>query len=481
MESRIVGREIEKQILRRLIDSREPEFLALYGRRRVGKTYLIKEFFEGKGLLFELTGEKDATLRDQLQNFAFAFHRTFPDNPIPRVQSWREAFQLLATTVDTKCNHAPVIIFLDELPWLASPRSQLLPALDHFWNSWASRKRNLLVIVCGSAASWMIGKILHGKGGLYNRITSHIRLMPFTLAETERYLQSRGVHLGRKDILELTMCIGGIPHYLHQIERGISAAQNVDRLCFSKDGLLRDEFKHLFASLFARSDLHISVIRALAAKRRAITRNELLQAVGETSGGRISQTLSELVESNFIVREQPFGKSARDGLYRLSDEYSLFYLTWLEKRQREMEGYWTLQRTSRSWQSWAGFSFESLCLKHVPQIKCALGIGGVATVQSGWHQRGDGARAQIDLVIDRADNCINLCEMKFAVVEFTISKGYAETLRRQIHRFQQSTKTRKNLFLTFVTTYGCKRNPYFSELVASNLTMDCLFEATVRG
>ena len=308
MESGITGRDDEKQILQRLLDSQEPEFLAVYGRRRVGKTFLIKEFFEEKGLLFELTGEKDATLRDQLQNFTFAFHRMFPDEPILGVHSWRDAFQLLATTVDAKCGNSPVIIFLDELPWLASPKSRLLQALDHFWNSWASRKRNLLVVVCGSAASWMIGKILHNKGGLYNRVTSQIRLMPFTLAETERYLQSRQVHLRRKDILELTMCIGGIPHYLRQIERGKSVAQSVDHLCFAKDGLLRDEFKHLFASLFAKSELHISIIRALATKRRAITRRELLQAVGEPSGGGISRALSELAESNFLVQEPSFGK-----------------------------------------------------------------------------------------------------------------------------------------------------------------------------
>jgi len=475
MESRITGRDHEKRILTRLLDSQEPELLALYGRRRVGKTFLIKEFFEGKGLLFELTGEKDAPLRDQLQNFAFAFRATFPDEPISTLRSWRDAFQLLAATVDAKCGNSRVIIFLDELPWLASPRSRLLQVLDHFWNSWASRRRNLLVVVCGSAASWMIGKILHSKGGLYNRVTAHIRLMPFTLAETERYLQSRNVHFGRKDVLELFMCVGGIPHYLRHIERGASVAQNVDRLCFSKDGLLRNEFKYLFASLFAKSELHMSIIRALATKRRAIRRNELLQAVGEASGGGISRALSELAESSFLVQEPSFGKSARESLYRLTDEYSLLYLAWIERRQRETEGYWTSQRNSRAWQAWVGFSFESLCLKHVRQIKQALGIGGVATVQSGWHKSGDGERAQIDLVLDRADNCINLCEMKFSAGEFTISKTYAQTLRRKLHLFQHSTKTKKNLFLTFVTTFGCKHNPYFSELVASELTMDCLF------
>jgi AAA+ ATPase superfamily predicted ATPase len=476
MESKIIGREQEKRVLQRLLDSDEPELLALYGRRRVGKTFLVKEFFEEKGRLFELTGEKDASLGEQLQNFAFAYHRSFPREPVPRARSWREALQLLATTIDTRWPEGPVIVFFDELPWLASRKSRFLQALDHFWNSWGNRRRDLLLVVCGSASSWMIGKLIDSKGGLYNRVTAQIRLMPYTLHETELYLESRGVNFCRKDILELYMCMGGIPHYLRQVEGGLSVAQNIDQICFAKEGVLRDEFMRLFASLFAESELHVSIIRALAIKRRGVAREEILKAVGVQSGGGVSRALRELEESNFLTCKPDLGNSSRGSRYRLTDEYSLFYLTWLEKRRGETEGYWLSQRNSRSWQSWAGFSFEALCLKHVGQIKKALGIAGVSTVQSGWHATTDKGNAQIDLVLDRADNCINLFEMKFSNSEFTITKAYAEILRKRVYLFQETTKTRKNLFLTLLATFGAKHNAYFSELVAQELTMDCLFD-----
>ena len=474
MEANIIGRQREKELLERLSESKDPEFLAVYGRRRVGKTFLVKEYFEGRCPFFELTGEKEATLNEQLQNFVFAFRSHFPDEAIPRVRSWREAFQLLATTIDKTLSGLRVVLFFDELPWLASRKSKFLTALDHFWNAWGNR-RNLVLIVCGSAASWMIAKLLHNKGGLYNRVTAQIRLLPFSLSDIETYLKHRGVNLGRKDITELTMCLGGVPHYLRDIRRGESVAQAVDRLCFSPDGLLRDELGRLFASLFEGHERHVAVIRALAKKRQGITRKALLKAMGESSGGGLTRVLKELEESAFIGRDTCFGRKTQNAIYRLIDEYSLFYLTWVEPMRAESQGYWMGQHGSRAWQVWAGLAFEAVCLKHVAQIRQGLGISGVSTVRNSWYARTETEGAQIDLVIDRADNCINLCEMKYADQAFTINKAYAENLRRKVRLFRDTTHTRKNLFLTMVTTYGCQHNPLFEELVATELTMDTLF------
>ena len=474
MEANIIGRRQEKQVLERLLISNEPEFLAIYGRRRVGKTFLIKEYFEGRCPFFELTGEKDAALREQLQNFTFSYRTNFPDEQTPRVHSWREAFQLLATTIDRTLSGKRFVLFFDELPWLTSRKSKFLTALDHFWNAWGNR-RNLVLIVCGSAASWMIGKLLHSKGGLYNRVTAQIRLLPFSLSEVEAYLKHRGVNLGRKDIVELTMCLGGIPHYLRDIRRGESVAQAVDRLCFSSDGLLRDELDKLYASLFEGHERHVAVIRALAKKRRGITRKELLDTMGEPSGGGLTRVLKELEESAFIGRDTCFGHKTQKALYRLIDEYSLFHLTWVEHMRAESQGYWMGRHGSRPWQVWSGLAFEALCLKHVAQIRQGLGISGVSTVRSSWHTHTETEGAQIDLVIDRADNCINLCEMKYADHVFTINKSYAEVLRRKIRLFRDTTRTKKNLFLTMMTTYGCQHNSLFDELVAVELTMNTLF------
>ena len=477
MEANIIGRLQEKKALKRLFSSREPEFLALYGRRRVGKTFLIKEFFEDQCPFFELTGQKDATLSEQLHNFSFAFHSLFPNRDNPKVGSWQEAFEQLATAIDQEFSGQRVVLFFDELPWLAGRKSRFLTALDHFWNTWCNR-RNVVLIVCGSAASWMIGKLLHNKGGLYNRVTAQIRLLPFSLAEVETYLNHRGVHLGRKDMIELVMCLGGIPHYLRDVRKGESVAQTIDRLCFSTEGLLHDELDRLFASLFEGHERHVAVIRALAKNRRGITRSQLLETLGGQSGGGLTRVLDELEASAFISRDPCFGRKIQNALYRLIDEYCLFYLTWIEHVKAQTQGYWISQHGNRTWQTWAGLAFEALCLKHVGQIKQGLGISGVSTVHSSWITHTDAEGAQIDLVIDRADHCINLCEIKFSHQEFTINKAYADNLRRKVRQFRSTTQTRKSLFLTMVTTYGCLHNPYYEELVASELTMDSLFYQT---
>ena len=490
MKEQLVGREHERRILQRLYDSSSPEFLALYGRRRVGKTFLIRETCENSeirdnlGLLFELTGQKDGSRKEQLGNFADVFGRHFlSGHRSAPPDSWRDALAMLAGEIDRRKPRGKVVFFFDELPWLAARRSGFLQALDYFWNHWASRRANVLLIVCGSAASWMIDKILNAKGGLHNRVTERIRLLPFSLGETERYLQSRRIHLERKQIMELYMAVGGIPHYLRQVRRGQSAAQNIDRICFSKDGFLVDEFGRLFASLFEFEKNYIRVIEALARKRGGLARNELLASSRLRSGGRATQTLKALEESGFIAGDVPFGKKSNEPLYRLADEYSLFYLTWINAAPGSVirsapGGYWLQQRNGRKWSAWSGYAFERLCQKHVGQLLRGLGIHGISTIVSGWYHRPreDGDRgAQIDLLIDRSDQCINLCEMKFSDAQFVIGKAYADELRAKREVFKNKTRTRKTLFITMVTPHGVKDNAYRQALVDQQLTMDILF------
>ena len=476
MKNIIIARKSEQKILHSLLNSKAPEFLAVYGRRRVGKTYLIKEFFSEQSHFFELSGEKDASLIEQLQNFKFSLRQLFPEEVLPEMKTWREALQYLALILDRVWGDEKTVLFFDELPWLASRNSKFLQALDHFWNSWASRRSHIKVVVCGSAASWMIKNIVHNKGGLYNRITQTIRLMPFDLSETEEYLKNLGITLNRKDLLELYMCVGGIPHYLRHLKKGYSIAQSIDALCFSKEGILNQEFKYLFASIFDDSEIHLSIVKTLASQRKSIGRNDLLGKAQLQSGGGTTRALDELVESGFIAQDIPFDKVNRGQQYRLIDEYCLFYLCWIENNSGK--GNWLSLRNSPRWMAWSGYSFESLCLKHIDQIKDALGISGVQTIQSSWIGSTGQEAVQVDLVIDRADNCINVCEIKFSNSTFTINKAYAENLRRKVSIFQDSTKTKKNIFLTIITTHALKDNTYAQELVSSSLTMDCLFSKT---
>jgi hypothetical protein len=327
----------------------------------------------------------------------------------------------------------------------------------------------------------MIQNVVRAKGGLHNRVTRRIRLLPFTLAEAEALLQSRGVELTRYQIVELYMVLGGVPHYLREAEPGMSTAQIVDRACFSPQGLLRDEFGKLYASLFDDAEQHVRIVESLAAKRAGLTRNELLAAAGLPTGGTATKRLDELEESGFLQRHVPFGKKQNDALYRLADEFSLFHIAWIQSLGTKSpgDGYWLQQSQSPRWRAWSGNAFEGVCLKHIPQVKAALGIAGVATTESSWRYRPSAASAergtQIDLLIDRRDQSINLCEMKFSDGEFTIDKQVAAQLRHKRDVFRQVTRTKKNLFLTMVTTFGVTDNAYAKELVATSLTIDALF------
>lgn len=370
------------------------------------------------------------------------------------------------------------MIFLDEFPWLDSPLSGFLNAFDHFWNSWATKQTNLVVVICGSAASWMIRNVVRNKEGLHNRLTRRIRLMPFNLWETEQFLQSQRIHLKRYQILQLYMMTGGIPHYLKELRRGESIEQMIDRLFFTTDGLLREEFENLYPALFDHPERHLEVIRALANKPSGLTRTQIIENCALQSGGSTTKMLEELLESGFIQSFIPFGKTVKDVIYKLIDEYTLFYLKFIENSKAAGEGAWVNQSQSPAYRIWCGFAFENICLKHIAQIKKGLGISGVYTEQSLWRSGPSGIDpgAQIDLLLDRADNCINLIEIKFTNSEFVIDKKYAEQLDTKKQAFASKTGTRKTLFITLLTSYGVKKNEYFYNTVERNLTMDVLFD-----
>lgn len=485
MVNGIIGRENELELLQEIYESSEAHFLAVYGRRRIGKTYLISEFFKKKGIYFEITGIKEGSISEQLFQFAYEFSRTFNEGqPILPPKNWAEALNLLHDAIEKVKKGRKIILFFDELPWLASPRSKFLNALEHFWNRYISRKNNVIVIICGSAASWIIRNIINNKGGLYGRITRKIRLLPFTLSETERYLKSRHIALERKQIIDIYMAIGGVPKYLSYIARGRSAAQIINEVCFSINGALYQEFDNLYKSLFDNFEHHIAIVKALSKATDGLTKEEILHKVKLTSGGTSSKIIEELVDSGFIVYMPSFNKKKNKGIYRLIDEYSLFYLTWIaESSGIGLESvdpdFWIKKYGTSKWNAWSGCAFESLCLKHIQKIKKALGISGISTKESGWRylpkNTTDQQGTQIDLAIDRADKCINLCEMKYSDSEFIIDKAYMEKLQSKKRIFKEQTETHKTLFLTMVTTYGVKKNSHYLSIVDTQLTMDDLF------
>ena len=486
----IIGREREKKLLAALWASPDPEFAAIYGRRRVGKTHLIQEYFSPKAAAyFSVTGQKDASLNLQLFHFQKEIARVFYQGaPLPRLASWDQAFELLCDAIDNWTEKNPgqrVVVFLDELPWMATRGSRLIQTIDHYWNTRLARNPHLRLIVCGSAASWMLDHLVHAKGGLHNRITRRILLEPFTLQESQVYLSSRGIRMKSAQILELYMTMGGIPYYLKQVQRGLSVAQNIASLCFDRSGMLYDEYNRLFASLYADGDVHEAIIRALAKKQNGILRNELIAATGLSTGGRLGRRVRELEEAGFITSLTPYGNRTKHTAYRLIDEYVWFYLKWMETAPRGVlakggADYWITRSQTSGYRAWAGYAFEGICLKHASQIRRALGIEGVATQVGTWRyvpprhdQKQKGA--QVDLLFDRADGVINLCEIKHSTDLFTIGKEYSRELKEKIAVFEERTKTKKDIHLTLVTPHGLRANAWSKDLIDSVVTVDALF------
>jgi uncharacterized protein len=475
-----IGREREQATFREIFASNEAELVAVYGRRRVGKTFMIRELLND-ALCFELVGQRDGPIESQLDNFSAALTAA-AKSPLPLAppRTWEEAFAQLRTFLERlPATKKKRVVFFDELPWLSSRRSRFLHVFEHFWNSWAVKQRNLVVVVCGSAATWMIKNLIAATGGLHHRVTRKLRLEPFALHETKALLSSRGAALNDYQVLELAMVMGGIPHYLKEVRRGESAAQAIDRICFASEGLLHDEFRLLYASLFDDGERYEQLVRSLASKRSGLTRDELLSATGRSSGGSTTRMLTELEESGFVKAQPQFGNVAKETVYRLVDEYSLFYLQWIERYRGTGAGAWLSRRSSPAFRAWSGLAFEALCLKHVHKLKRAIGIEAVETVETVWRSprpKGRERGAQVDLVIDRRDQTISLCELKFSEGEYVIDKAYAAELREKREAFQRATQTRKALQLAFVTTYGVKANPYRDELIARTVEMGALFQ-----
>lgn len=474
----IIGREKEKAKLDKILQSNQAEFLALYGRRRVGKTFLVRQHFKDN-IVFDISGTKEGTKQQQLLNFFSEYlQRSGRRAETQAPRSWHQAFDYLAGYLAelprTASKH---VVFLDEMPWMDTPRSDFISALEFFWNQHVSKMDHILLIACGSASSWIRKNLIKARGGLYNRITQRIKLMPFNLHETALFFQSLGVSLPHYQILELYMVMGGIPFYLKEIEKGKSSTQLIDEICFSPHGLLREEYDQLYHSLFRNAEYHIAIIEALAARPQGMTRSEIAIDT-QIKEGPLSKTLEELIECDFISLFQPFLKKKKDSIYKLTDLYSLFYLKFIRPHKGADSKVWEQLSKQSTYTAWSGYAFENICMVHISQIKSALGISGVYTKHSSWKFKGNDVLpgAQIDMVIDRADQIIHLCEAKFTKENYALTQDYAVQLRLRKSIFKQATQTKKAVFTTLLTTYPALQNKYYLEEIDSEITMDKLFE-----
>lgn len=468
----IIGRQHEQEILYKYANSPKAEFIAVYGRRRIGKTFLVKQFFDDK-FDFYITGVYNISRHEQLKRWKEQLVKYSGIN-MPRPKDWFDAFNQLQAYLETIIKKERVIIFIDELPWLDTPKSGFIRALDLFWNGWASSQKSLKLVVCGSATTWMTNKLLGDKGGLHNRVTRPIRLAPFNLKETEEYLLNNEIEWERKDVLEAYMVFGGVPFYLSLLRPDLTLWQNIDDLFFGQDAILRNEYGFLFSSLFKEAVVYRRIVDILANRLKGMTRKELIQQLKVIDNGKITEALDNLVNCDFLRRYQAFGKKNREMIYQLSDMYTLFYLRFVKNYYGMNEHAWSNMEEGRR-NAWAGYAFEQVCVLHVNQLRRALGIAGIASDVCSWIYRDKDQSAQIDLIIDRADKAIDLCEMKYSNHPFELKKDYVEWMRKRRDMFREVTGTEKTLRLTLIASSGVKQNKYSSSL-QGKLTADDMFQ-----
>ncbi len=474
----IIGRKNEQDLLKEYCESSKAELVAIYGRRRVGKTYLVKQYFNND-FDFYFTGSFETPRNTQLTLFKKELERYSHEKRL-KPKDWYEAFDQLRDYLFT-LNKNRIIVFIDELPWLDTPKSSFLSAFSYFWNSWASSQTNLKLFVCGSATTWMLSKLVGDKGGMHGRVNRQIYLRPFTLAETEQFLLKKNIDWGRYQIIEAYMTMGGIPYYLDMLEPSLTLNENIDHLFFEEGAALHTEYNFIFRSLFKDSKIYRSVVELLSTNRNGLTRADIQSAIKIADGGMITEVLDNLCKCDFIRRYSAFGKKEYGQLFHLTDLFSLFHQLFVDKSDGQDAHFWSNMQDNPRRNVWQGYAFEMVCLHHIAQIKRRLGISGILSEVCAWSSKSfvdkNGTEykgTQIDLVIDRRDDTINLCEAKFTSEAFAVTQEYADRLNTRRETFRAATGTRKSLHTTLITTYCLKRNKY-SQTVHREITMDDLF------
>lgn len=476
----IIGRKREIKLLEDYRDSGRAEFIAMYGRRRVGKTFLINEVL-GDSIAFRHTGlspydrTRKVSMKSQLQNFQYSLIRYgMEEAGLPK--SWMEAFFMLEQLLERKDNGSRQVVFIDELPWMDTPRSAFLTALEAFWNGWGNSRHNLCLVVCGSATSWMLDNLINNKGGLYGRLTGEIKLSPFTLGECEEFFKSRNINMSRYNVTQAYMILGGIPFYLNCFNPSLSLAQNVDALFFSRKAKLGDEFERLFKSVFDNAEGCMKIIRALGRRHSGYTREQIAAITGINPNGDFTKMLKALIGSDFATKYVPLGMGKREVHYKLSDCFCWFWLHFKESYNITESDYWQHHMRESQISSWRGIAFEEVCFQHIPQIKMALQIAGVSSQESSLIVRGDteAEGMQIDMVIDRADDVVNVCEMKYSKTAFVVTKQYSDKLMKRLSALETHFP-HKTLHLTLISIQPLERNEH-SDVLTSAVTADDLFK-----
>lgn len=471
----MIFRKEQVELMKETLSIAKSSFVAVTGRRRVGKTFLIHETYQ-KNLCLVVTGIQNAGTKAQIKNFVQKISEHSYKKPGKDIKNWQEVFLFLKKYLKTLSKKKKQVIFLDELPWMSTNKSGFIQLLAHLWNDYLSKEKHFILVVCGSATSWITQKIINDRGGFHNRITHSIQLKPFTLAETKAFLEARKIQLSDSAIVELYMAFGGVPYYLENIRRGESPTQAIERICFNEGGLLKREYDNLYKALFDNPENYEAIIETLAMAKGGLSREDIIKKSGVIGGGPYTRAINDLIISGFVVEETPYEKLKRGSIYRLVDEFSVFYHRFMKSNKKYSKGVWQILSASQPYKIWAGHAFETVCIKHVPEIKRALGIESVFTETASYRHTGKRGENsfQMDLLIDRRDMVINLCECKFYNAPFEINKKYSTEIQTRRALFKETTNTRKMVFNTFITNYPIKQNAHSIDCVDKNITVSDL-------
>lgn len=464
---KMIGRAEQTKMMKNALRLKKSSFIAITGRRRVGKTYIVRELFADNFCL-TVTGIQNATMQTQINNFVQKITEYSGSSPfVGTIKNWQEVFILLKTYLKSLPKNKKQVIFIDELPWISNPKSGFIQLLAHLWNDYLSHEKHFVLVVCGSATSWITQKIINDKGGFHNRVNIPIHLQPFTLAETKLFLKSKNISFTDSGIAEIYMTFGGLPYYLEQINKGESPMKAIERLCFEETGILKYEYNNLYKALFENWENHEAIVAALALHQKGLTRDAIIQKTKIAAGGNFTRTINDLVVTGFVVEYTPFGKKKRGSIYKLVDEFSVFYHRFMKGNEKKEASLWQTIAASQKYKIWKGLAFESLCLKHINEIKKALGIQNVYTETSSFSRIGavENNGFQIDLIIDRKDATINLCECKFYESNFEISKKYAQEIKMRKAGFIEFSKTKKMVLNTFIANETIVENEHSLEVV----------------
>ncbi len=473
---KIISRKEEKKDLEYCERSKKSELICVYGRRRVGKTFLVEQTF--RDFAFRAVGLEKGTTKQQLKSFGQRLIE-YGDDIKQTPENWFEAFsrldKILSGESIRRSLNGKKIVFLDEFPWFATKKSDFLVAFEDYWNRRGTQDGDLLFIICGSATSWIIKNVIKNTGNMFQRVTKKICVEPFTLAETELFFKDREFDWSREQIAECQMIFGGLPFFFDLMNTSQSLVKNINRLLFDKDALFGDETKKLLDATLSESPIYEKILSKLAFARYGIKKSELQVEIAAPNG-TYGRAVQDLVDCGYVIEYKKKYEEYNPLYIQLVDPFLLFHYHYLSKEKR-IDSYEDLIGNIGRYDNWRGTAFEILCLNNTASIKSALGIRGVKTECYPWYNSTDkkNERVQIDMVIERADKITNLCEIKYTNKPFVIDASYEQELIKKRDIFKEKTGTSQALKVIIISAAGVSGTRYTS-YISDIITLDDIFE-----